>query len=82
MRSLSPGGGALAEGKRLGSFKTWTAMRFEDEGAKSCMLWGQPEKSSGKYTRRGEVFLFVTHRPSEKVFDRLTFETGYTFKEG
>lgn len=72
---------AAASGQRLGTFKHWTAMRYDDKGGKSCMLWSQPVKSSGKYTRRGEVFVFVTHRPAEKVFDRLTFETGYTYKK-
>lgn len=72
---------AAADGQRLGTFKSWTAMRYDDEGGKSCMLWSQPVKSSGKYTRRGAVWIFVTHRPAEKVFDRVNFDTGYTYKK-
>ncbi len=70
-----------AAGKGLGQFKSWNAQTFDDKGGKTCSIWSQPEKSEGEYTRRGEVFIFVTHSPAKKSFDRVSFEIGYTFKE-
>lgn len=73
---------AASDTKSLGSFKAWTAVSFVEQKSQSCMLWSQPEKSAGDYQRRGEVFIFVTHRPGEQSFDRITYETGYTYKAG
>ena len=56
-------------------------MRFDSSGDKSCMLFGQPERSTGDYTQRGDVFLFVTHRPDETSFDKVSYETGYTYQK-
>lgn len=73
---------AAEEDVTLGTFKAWTAMRYAESGKPACMMWSQPEKSEGKYTKRGEVFVFVTHGPDDRRFDRVSFETGYTFKKG
>ncbi len=73
---------AAAQDKTLGTFKAWTAMRYAESGKPACMIWSQPENSEGKYTKRGEVFVFVTHGPTDRRFDRVSFETGYTFKKG
>lgn len=71
---------AASQSENLGVFKDWTAVRFSEGGADTCMMWSQPQHSEGKYTRRGEVYVFVTHRPSAKSFDSVSFESGYTFK--
>jgi hypothetical protein len=72
---------AIAADKPLGTFKVWSAMSFTEDGKTVCMMWSQPEKSEGDYTKRGEVFVFVTHRPGDQEMNKLSFETGYTFKE-
>jgi len=78
---LSAGSAAIAADKPLGTFKVWSAMSFTEDGKAVCMMWSQPEKSEGDYTKRGEVFVFVTHRPADQEMNKLSFETGYTFKE-
>ena len=40
----------------------------------------QPTKSQGKYSRRDDVFLIVTHRPKDKTFDVVNVVAGYTYK--
>lgn len=72
---------ASAADKTLGTFNVWSAMTFDEDSEIVCMMWSQPEKSEGDYTRRGEIFVFVTHRPAGKEFNKVSFETGYTFKE-
>ena len=79
--SVSVGSAAIGAEKSLGTFKAWSAISF-DEGKKTvCMMWSQPEKAEGKYKKRGEIFVFVTHRPSDREMNKVSFETGYTFKE-
>ena len=43
-------------------------------------MWSQPEKAEGNYTTRGDIYVFITHRPSEKKLDEIRFESGYPFK--
>ena len=71
---------AIATDKSLGNFKVWSAMSFAEDDKTVCMIWSQPEKSEGEYKKRGEVFVFVTHRPGDQEINKVSFETGYTFK--
>jgi Invasion associated locus B (IalB) protein len=72
---------AVAAEKTLGTFKAWSALSFDEDKKTVCMMWSQPEKAEGKYKKRGEIFVFVTHRPSDREMNKVSFETGYTFKE-
>jgi len=79
---LAPGASVAESGDRnLGTYKDWHTLRFSDEDGPVCMMWSQPAKSEGDYTRRGDIFVFVTHRPAENAMDKVSFETGYTFEE-
>ena len=71
----------IAADKSLGIFKVWSAMSFAEDDKTVCMIWSQPEKAVGKYKKRGEIFVFVTHRPSDGEMNKVSFETGYTFKD-
>lgn len=71
----------IAADKSLGTFKVWSAMSFSEDDKTVCMMWSQPEKAEGEYKKRGEIFLFVTHRPGDREMNKVSFETGYTFKE-
>ena len=62
----------------IGVFDDWNAYIFKDKKDKVCFVSSQPLKSTGEYTRRGDVFLIVSHRPNEQMFDVLTFVAGYT----
>jgi len=63
----------------LGKFRDWSAHRFTEEGREFCLMWTQPQKSEGKYSRRGEVYATVTHRPALREFGVVAFEMGYPF---
>ena len=45
-------------------------------------MWTQPTKAEGKYSRRGEVYATVTHRPAQQKFGVVAFEMGYPFAPG
>ncbi|MCH9674215.1 MAG: invasion associated locus B family protein [Gammaproteobacteria bacterium] len=72
----------MADAKSLGSFKDWMAHTFSDTDGLVCSMWSQPTKAVGKYKKRGEIFVFVSHRPAEKRTDHVSFELGYESKSG
>ncbi len=65
----------------LGTFKDWSARKYDEGGAEVCTMFSQPLKSEGDYERRGEVYVFVTHRPAANRVDEVSFTIGYTFKK-
>ena len=66
----------------LGRFTDWSAHQFTEEGKRLCLMFTQPKKAEGKYTRRGEIFALVSHRPDEQQFGIVSFEMGYPFAPG
>ena len=73
---------APAAAQDLGRHKDWSAHRFTEEGKRICLMWSQPTKAVGKYTRRGEIFALVSHRPDDRQFGVVSFEMGYPFAPG
>lgn len=69
-----------ADTELLGVFKDWTAQTYTQNGVSVCMMWSQPGKAEGDYTVRGDIYVFVTHRPTEKRLNEIRFESGYPFK--
>lgn len=41
-----------------------------------------PKKDEGKYTKRGDIYVIITHRPKDKSFNVVNFVAGYTYKSG
>ena len=39
------------------------------------------KKAKGKYKKRGETYVLITHRPSEKNFGVVSVRAGYAFKK-
>lgn len=72
--------GGIAQAAELGKFKDWSAQTFKVSGKQVCSLWSAPQKAEGNYTRRGDIFVWVTHRPADKALNRVSFEMGYPFK--
>jgi hypothetical protein len=71
---------AVAEG--LGRFQDWQTQTYEEDGAKVCSTWSAPQKDEGDYTRRGEIFAFVTHRNGARRRNEVSLEMGYPLKNG
>ena len=73
---------APASAKQIGAFKDWSAHSEGKGEAQTCWMYSEPVKDEGKYTKRGRIYMLVTHRPGEKVFNQVQFTAGYTFKTG
>ena len=71
-----------AEPKLLGQYRDWEAYRLKEDGKNVCYTASQPTKTKGKYKKRGDVVVLVTHRPARKERDVINFFAGYTFKKG
>ncbi|MBR2033905.1 MAG: hypothetical protein IKA03_04450 [Alphaproteobacteria bacterium] len=66
----------------LGEYGDWVAYYYRDSAGAVCYMASTPKKDEGKYTKRGDIYAIVTHRPNEKSFDVVNFNAGYDFKSG
>lgn len=72
----------LAWGKTLMESGDWQAIKETENGKPVCVMSAEPQKSVGKYTKRGTVLAIISHRPKEKRIGEVGFQAGYTFKKG
>lgn len=66
----------------LGEYRDWVAYFYDGPQGRVCYIASTPKKDEGKYSRRGDVYAVVTHRPNEKSFDVVNFVAGYDYKPG
>lgn len=79
---LSFAASALAQGtERLGDFQDWSAFRFEESGKSVCYMASQPKKAEGNYSKRGDIYVIITHRPGEGTYDEVSVVAGYSYKK-
>jgi len=78
--ALLPLTSLAAEPEQIGKFNDWRAYTFDDPGGKICYVVSEPKTQKGNYSRRGDVYFLVTHRPTGKVFDEVSMIAGYTYK--
>lgn len=65
----------------IGTHGAWTAYSYQEDSGLVCYMASEPTKAEGNYTRRGDVFALVTHRPSEDSLDVVSIVAGYPYKE-
>lgn len=79
---LLAAGAGLAQQGTLGSFGAWKAFAEGSGKDRVCYIGAEPEKEEGKYTRRGDTYVLVSHRPAEKVVGEVSIEAGYAYRGG
>lgn len=65
-----------------GRYGDWNAFVFTENGEKVCYMATQPVSAKGNYSRRGDIFALVTHRPGEGTKNVFSYITGYPYKAG
>lgn len=70
------------EPRLIGTYGDWSSYVYIEDGNKVCYMASQPTKDEGNYTRRGEIFALLTHRPSEGTRNVFSYITGYPYKPG
>lgn len=66
--------------KLMGTFGDWSAYSFTENGNKVCYMTSQPKTAVGNYTKRGDIFALITHRPAEGTKNVFSYMTGYSYK--
>lgn len=64
----------------IGEFDDWSAYYYKDGNNSVCYMASTPKKDEGKYTKRGDIYTVITHRPKEKSFNVININAGYTYK--
>ncbi|MDA1324801.1 MAG: invasion associated locus B family protein [Proteobacteria bacterium] len=78
---LASGAAGAAEPKTPGTFKNWSAYLLVENKDRICYLHGEPGKSAGKYKKRGDTYMQVTHRTGAKARNEVSVTAGYTYKK-
>lgn len=65
-----------------GAYEAWEAYVFTEDGKKVCYMVSQPGNKEGDYTKRGDPFALITHRPGDNTRNVFSYITGYTYKPG
>jgi invasion protein IalB len=65
----------------LGRFTDWEAHKARIGGEEVCYIASLPKKSEGKYTRRDETSVLVSHWPKRKVFGQVEVRAGYSYRK-
>lgn len=71
-----------AQPRFLEAYGAWDTYAYEEGGSKVCYMASRPTKDEGNYTRRGEIFAYITHMPGKKQRDVFSYVTGYPYKDG
>ena len=71
-----------AEPKLIGEYGDWVAYKLIEDGNKVCYMASKPKKHEGNYTRRGEIYALITHRPVDGTKNVFSYMTGYPYKAG
>ena len=77
---LAAGGAQAQDIKRLEGAGDWRAYAFQEKGNPVCYMVSEPKRDEGNYSRRGEIYLMVTHRPAEKSIDVVNVVAGYDYR--
>lgn len=67
--------------KLIGTYGNWRAYTAVENGNKVCYMSSYPLKETGKYKKRGPVYMVIAHRPYLKSYNVVSFDAGYPFKK-
>lgn len=67
--------------KSLGKSGDWEAFAYSDKAGKVCYTASLPKRSLNSAKGRGEVYVSITHRPTDKSFDVVSVNAGYGYKK-
>lgn len=67
--------------KLLGHFQQWSAMHYEEDGQRVCVMWSAPD-GGATANRDQDAHAFVSHRAKERVYDEISVQIGVPLKTG
>jgi hypothetical protein len=73
-------GAALAQSvKLIGDFRDWTAYSASEGSGQICFAVSKPSEVAPSPDGYTQAYLYLTHRPAEKVTNELNLVAGFTF---
>ncbi|MGB0749752.1 MAG: invasion associated locus B family protein [Magnetospiraceae bacterium] len=57
----------------------WWVFQNKDTDSTLCYMASEPTRKQGNYTKRGDVYAMITHRPNDKTYHVVSITTGYTY---
>ena len=79
--TIAPFAAHASEQVEIGTFGQWKAYEFEENGGRVCYMAAKPTSTEPKGVKRGEIVVFITHRPAEGTKNVFTYMTGYGYKK-
>lgn len=73
---------SFARAETLSEHGPWAAIKNQENGNSVCFIGAEPKKEEGDYTRRGDTYVIVTHRPAMNENNVVSVLAGYTYKDG
>ncbi len=70
------------EPRLMAAYDAWEVYLFTEDGHRVCYMASQPGNREGNYTKRGDSFALITHRPADHARDVFSYVAGYPFKSG
>lgn len=64
----------------VGEFGDWELYTYDGQSGKVCFILSRPERIEPSDRDHGDVFFFVTSRPSDGVESEASVLVGYTFE--
>ncbi len=80
LMSTAPASAQTAE--LLEKHKDWSAYKHKAEKDTTCFAVTQPKDSEPKTVNRGDIFLYISFWPADKVKGQVMIRLGYPIKEG
>lgn len=73
---------SVAQAATISEHGPWATFKSEESTGPVCYMGAEPERAEGDYTRRGDTYLLVMHRPELNENDVVSIAAGYTYKAG
>ena len=71
---------SVAKAETLSEHGPWAAIKNTENGQPVCFVGAEPQKQEGDYTKRGDTYVIVTHRPAINQLNVVSVLAGYTYK--
>lgn len=75
------GGGSENFAQDVSKHQDWQVQKTSEGSGSVCYMTSTPKNQEGNFTKRGNPYISVTHRPSKKSFNVFNVSAGYPYKE-
>jgi invasion protein IalB len=79
--ALSTGSASAQTAELLDKYKDWSAYKHKADKDTTCFAVTQPKDTEPKNVIRGDIFLYVSFWPSDKVHGQVMLRLGYPIKD-